>query len=186
MKLKEIVTNINTTIKSNLTGDYQKGAYNGLAKLVLQKDSDDADRYIAMIYSDGRETRCEVDDTNPLILYHRCLSINQEEATNISFGDGRGIKETVNMIAVVYSKSSMSACQEDLASIIMASFPDTLSIDGVFSTDVITQGINNDSFAVYNQEYKSNEYRLNPEDYYFSIGYTVETTFDKSCVEKCC
>ncbi len=90
------------------------------------------------------------------------------------------------MIAVVYGKKEIiGMTQEDLASVVCASFPAELTVTDLQKTLVKTTTINNDSYAVFTQEYKSTDYPLNPQDYYFSIGYTVETTYDKSCVDKC-
>lgn len=191
MKLKLIVDSINTTIKSNLNQErFQKGVYYGLSKSVLIKDenSEGNNRLIPMIYVNG-EKRVSVDDSFPLNLYHRCISLSQVIAPiQVQFGDGYDtIVETAIMAAIVFGDSEIiNLCQEDLASIITSAFPSTMTISDISKVIVRTTTVNNDSFSVYNQEYKSTEYPLNPEDYYFSINYTVETTFDKSCVDKCC
>lgn len=189
MKLKTIVDNINAVIKSNLKQErFQKGIYYGLSKVALVK-YDDSDEIVPMIYTDGKERRLSVDDTYPLNIYHRCVSISQTTAPKENqYGDGESvIKETCNILAVVYGKSEIvGLCQEDLASIITASFPSTMTVTYISNIIVRTNSVNNDSVAVYAQEYKSTSYPLNPEDYFFSIGYTVETTWDKACVDKCC
>lgn len=189
MKLKEIVESINTTVQTTLKQPrFQSGRFYGLAKLVAIKQENEA--YSAVIYENsGKEIDVTVDDNFPFQIYHRCLSISQVVApANNQWGDGNNtIIETANMVAVVFAKSKIvELCQEDLASIITASFPSVIQITNINNTKVTTTSVNNDSFSVFNQEYKSTDYLLKPEDYYFSIGYTVETTFDKSCVDKCC
>jgi len=183
MKLKEIVDSINTTLKSEL--QIQLGEFYGLAKLVIVHQQDDSQTYVATIFnSNGSEIRCQVDDSYPFTIYHRCLSISVTKENIPQYGDGEdNLKETANMIAVVYGRGE--SVQEDFASMIVASLPPTIDIAELNNVDVIAGSVNNDSFSVYNQEYKSTDYPLNPKDYYFSISYTIETTYDRSCVEKC-
>ena len=189
MRLKEIVDQINQTLRLTLNQEkFQRGVFHGLAKLVVKKESNDDNTYSAMIYDNtGKEIICEVDDTYPFKIYHRCLNVSQTTEKANQFGDGNNaLTETANMVAIVYGKKSViGLCQEDLGSIISASFPSDLSITDISKTTIKNGQINNDSFSVHNTEYKSNNYPLNPEDYYFSYTYQIVTTFDKSCVDEC-
>lgn len=168
MKLKSIVDSINNTIKANLKQPrFQKGVYYGLAKVALVKEGNESDNvFIPMIFTNGEEKRLSIDDSFPLNIYHRCTSISQIVSL-AQFGDGYdSIVETANMLCVVFGDSEIiELCQEDLASIISSSFPSSMTVTDISKVIIKTNSINNDSFSVYNQEYKSTAYPLNPEDY---------------------
>lgn len=188
MKLKTIVDSINTSMQATLNQEkFQRGIYYGLAKVVLKEYDDDTKKAVPVIYTDGKEIECSINDDYSFNAYHRCISLSQVPNPT-DFGDGdNSLKETANMIMVVWGDSErMGLCQEDLASIMSASFPSEMTVSDISKVLVRVNNINIDSFALYSQEYKSTDYPLNPENYYFSIGYTVETTFEKSCVDKCC
>jgi hypothetical protein len=188
MKLKEIISAINTALQTALNQEkFQKGKFYGLAKLVRIKDKDDTTSTLSIIYDSlGNELDVSVDDTYPFSIYHRCVNITQSVSFLESFGDENAYKETSNMVAIVFAKqSAMITCQEDIASIVTSQFPNELIISDINKTLVRVTGINNDSYAVFQNEYKSTDYPLNPQDYYFSINYIIETTYTKSCVDKC-
>jgi hypothetical protein len=188
MKLKEIINSINVSLQTALKQEkFQRGKFNGLAKSVRIKDQDDVTSTLPITYDAlGNEIDVSVDDTYPFGIYHRCLNMSQSPSLAESFGDGYAMRESSTMVAVVFAKNNiMLMCQEDLASIVASQFPAQLTISDINNVLVRVTGINNDSYAVYQNEYKSTDYPLNPEDHYFSINYIIEATYTKECVDKC-
>jgi hypothetical protein len=194
-KIDEICTIINTSIQGILnTSRYQGAKYYTTADIVKDIDKEKGEIwYPVIIDNDGEGTSVVVDDTYPLQIYHRILSLNNELIDVENYGDeNQKLKETAQMTMVIISDRGILQMKgEDLIEIIAVNLPgkltqgdlNTLQLNSVnifASGEVII-----DNEIVYKREYNTGEYLLKPNSIMFSLAYTIITVFDKKCFPYC-
>lgn len=139
------------------------------------------------------------DDTYPIVIYHKVLNksydVNNIGGKRSEFGDrNKYVVETVNMKMVVYAKwLSVRMTKEQLEALITTNFPDNMdnadnALLASLKLDNVTfamKGANFLSKNVWADEYQGTAFMLAPEDIFFSINYTIQSTFRKSCFKLC-
>ncbi len=184
-KLNEITSLINDKLKNDkLKGRvFQRGQFLGLVNTAV------VDEAPFLFSIDGNEQSASIDDSYPFQLYHRNLSATYPSSDN----DGSELTARYAMVMVVYGKrKDIRLSESDLSFLIRAGIEG--KDNGVFSrTDLGTSGLgrvkvqfnsaNYDSSAVFQNEYRGYDYKPNPENLYFSIGYTIEVKASKNCLE---
>jgi len=195
-KIEQICSIINTSIQQNVlnTSRYQGAKYNALAEII--KDIDEKKEeiwYPAIIDNDGECHSVVIDDTYPLQIYHRILSLNNELIDVENFGDeNQKLKETAQMTMIVISDRNILQIQgEDLIELIAVNLPGKL-----LQSDLNTLHLNSvnifasgeaviDNEIVYKREYNTREFLLKPNSIIYSLAYTIITVFDKKCFLNC-
>lgn len=187
--LSQIVNTINTHLKTGAlkSSAFQGGMFYGLAKKVFRLNSEGT-AVPAIMASDGVGIEVTPDETYPFSIYHKCLNGTFQDDLSKGFGDGHGIKESNQMVAIVYADpQKIKISQEDLAFIIASGMPEQkMKIEntelGTLSyASVAVTGFNNDSYQVFTGEYESS-FGLKPQSIYFSLSYRIEITADRNCV----
>lgn len=189
-KIAEIVAIINTNLKTNQFDSkrFQKGQYNALAELVK---TETGETWPCTIDNSGDETRVGLDDTYPLIAYHRVISIESEHDEEQDFGDLRLIKETANMRWVFWGdRSRLSNTQEQIISGVEAGL--TLELTNaqltshtLYACEIIPGQIITDKEEVFQQEYGTDEVKLKTGHFMFAFNYQIVTEVYKSCYTAC-
>lgn len=188
--LSQIVDYINEGLKSGplKRKSFQEGKFYGLAQSIA-KYSGDKQSAEPVIYTDGKEIQCFVDDTYSFQIYHRAQSIASAYAAQNQFGDGRrDLTETVNMIAVVFADAErLSVSQADLAYLILSGLSFEIKNSDLGNTNlksitITPQTANLNSPSVFQGEYQLAEYPLKPQSIYFAVNYQIETLSDKNCL----
>lgn len=161
-----------------------------IAKLAKRERGDKSQVWPA--YWDGEEYQfAGVDEDYDLIIYHRQLSMTSAVVPG-GYGDSVGhIKNSVKMCMVVFgSHQVIGHSSDELALHIQAMMPgmfkpETLKPTQLRSTSINITDIVLNEEQVFNEEYKSVDYFIKPEHIYFKVNYTIESTFDKNCFNKC-
>ncbi len=194
-KISEISTIINTSLKENVfnTSRFQSAVYYGIADLVKENINDTVTTKPCIIANDGECTSVIIDDTYPMQIYHRIMSLSFEQSTEDNYGEPvRMIKETATMsLVLIADRNRLQMDAENIVSAIAANLPPTLT-----AAELATLGLSScqiyatgeaviDSEVIFNREYRNIEYLFKPNAAMFSINYLIEMEFSKSCFDIC-
>lgn len=172
--IRDIISSLNETI------ELPKGSeVNGVAELVPRDDQ-------TIPEIDGKFVG--VDDTFPVRIYHRLLSVSSKIVPGTGMGREVGlISNTYSVAMVVFLQHERAKLYPDeLLLFIQSKMPDRLK--GVPYNDIkITfTGAGLDTQANWTQEYRPGTgYRLKSDQFLFKINYNIETTFSKGCFKEC-
>ncbi len=194
--LKEQVQIINAELRASCLADkrFQSGRYEALVVDVTRKEEGVSNKTYPCVMSASYEAQpISVDDTYPIIIYHKVLSknaINVQQVKN--YGDGESVRgELLEMKMVVYGKySALNMTAEQLEALITMNFPSAISyqkISGMKLDLMFAKWIssNLNSAQVFGEEYKGFELFLSPEDILFSVRYSIESRYRKGCFTIC-
>ncbi len=199
--LAEQVTVVNQELLKGALADarFQSGRFEALANEVIREDS--AGKMVTfpcVMSKDYEAQEITVDDTYPIIIYHKLLAqkfdLNNLGGKN-EFGDrNKWVVETCVLKMVVYGKfSALKVTREQLAAIITTNFPDNMdaaknTLLNSLKLDNVTYAMQSTNFlakSIWNEEYNGNDFRLAPEDIFFTIIYTIQSTWRKGCFQLC-
>jgi hypothetical protein len=194
-KLKNITAYINTTLEANVfnTSRFQGGRFYTIAELVPEIINDTRTAKPCVVDNDGECVPVIVDDTYPLQVYHRIMSLANTPADPDMYGDGLTYTKLTATMSLVFisDRSRVQMRGEDLTTIIAANIPPTLpqtqlNALSLYSVAIYPQGeVQIDSEIVYNREYRLTEYLLKPNSIMHSISYVVEVVYSKDCLKAC-
>lgn len=200
--LKQLITIVNQQLRATTLKEkrFDAGRYEVIAVDVTRKNADGVLETFPGVMNDSYEAEAViVDDTYPIVIYHKILN-KRYELNNIAgqrseFGDrNKYVKETVTVKMVVYGKwSALKITKEELEAIISNGFPDNMDNQGnvllkKLGLDNVTYNMQSSNFLskqLWDEEYKGTEYRLAPEDIFFSTTYTIQSTWRKGCFQLC-
>jgi len=171
---------------------FSGGVIHGLAEKVVESRDEAADVQYPAVYNNQDEPeKVLLDDTYPLIVYHRALSVDTERFL-IEFGDDpKEVLQTANMVMIVTGKRGVlkMSGSKFLGLLILAlptniekaalagSFLDTLTVD--------FGGSELEPLTVFGEEYTGVDFRIPPESFLFKINYSMVSQYRKDCVEIC-
>lgn len=155
----------------------------------------------AEILQSGELRYVGIDDTYPVIMYHRSYgsTISQDKASifNVGFTDtignhgNKGIQDLVEkseMSLFVFAqwkkvRMSISEFKDFIVGVIPGEI-DKVSCSniGIKSAFMILSSSNFNTIEIYSKEYKNNK-KLNPDFFLMEIKYSIECRFNKSCVK---
>lgn len=189
-KLEEIITIINNGFKANefATKRFQKGKFNGLAELVLNKDGNTEP---CIISNNGDTEKLDIDDTYPFQLYHRLISIQSTyEENEDGFGDIGFITEAQDMLMVIaFDRSRIQFTKEQIITAIHSSFTigltkTQLKSNSLGSCDIKLGNWNLNKYDVYSTEYGEQK-QLPTTINLISLSYKITTQINKGCLTLC-
>jgi len=195
--LKQQIEIVNSALRAVSLKDtrFESGRYEAIAVDVSRKMDDDNIQTFPAVMDENYEAKeIVVNDTYPIIIYHKVLSkaYKPETAPSGQFGDGnRYVNETVTVKMVVYGKySALRLTREQLEALITSNFPDNIpdAQARALKLDNLTITLNSsdmNSAKVWQEEYKGIPLYLAPEDILFSIGYSINSRFRKGCINIC-
>lgn len=176
---------------------FKSGRYEAIAYEAVRQVSEGKFEFFPVVMDENYEAHeVTVDDTYPIVLYHKVLaknySLTPTNNTRGGFGDKNNYQtETTLVKMVVYGKwSAIKLTKEQLEALIVTNFPDNISnaIVAPLKLDNMTvtlQSSNLKPDMVWGEEYRNIPLRLAPEDILFSINYTITTTYRKGCFQIC-
>jgi len=128
-----------------------------------------------------------VDDDFKIITYHRVLSLKPSSVPNSGYGDSRGKnKNTVSMSFVLFADRELVAVTADVLALqIQGVLPEMLTVENFSSTLINLNDIVLNEKQVFDEEYKNVTYFIGPEHIFLKINYTIESTFQKGCFNRC-
>lgn len=191
--LKEVVDQINQDLADGVFKHFPFiPLFNGISELIPTKEGDNDASFPALYDADGNGEFTSIDDRYNLVAYHRCLgrSYVNEEA---NFGDGNiNQTETNQMLLCVWAKrDDLRMSKETIQDKLIQSLPTNLSAQfqydyaGVSGVFIAANEINNDVKAVWSQEFTGYEYQLDTSHVLFTLTYSVEIKYRKSCISDC-
>jgi hypothetical protein len=185
-----IVQYINTGLSENLNKKaFLKGRFAGIAELLPKEENDTTITIPALVDNNGHCEYIGVDDNEPFRLYHRILTLTNEDDGQL--GDNIWNQETANMVMIVYGdRKAFQVRPEQISSMINAYLIKTITVAqktslNLHTVDIQASTTNLDSVSVFNQEFSDVKYNLVPERFLFAIPYAIRTTYEKSCFEIC-
>lgn len=174
LSIKEIVTWINGRLSSLVPGS----KFYGIAKTALKDEKIlpiEGDKYIGL------------DDTYPMMAYHKELGLASSDAPGNGFGDN--IKDIINshsMAMIIYYNSEKTRVNTDQLYMIMQKrVSGVLKSPGIKYARIIFNSAILEDARVYIQEYGAGPVRLKPAQRLFQVNYTVQIVFDKNCIGAC-
>lgn len=186
MVLSSIVDSINKGIATELEKDNKKfGGYKlfGITELTMS-----GKQTFPACFLNSEGAYAGVDSNRPLIIYHRANTVNVGEDAGRSYGDLRSqiAVNTYQLQMIVYANVKKICSQpDDLLIFLQSVFPEQVKIDNFEQVNLkIVSAILNKQ-QVFGNEYKSVKYFLTPELSLFSVNYTIEGRFKKTCFNRC-
>jgi hypothetical protein len=194
--LKEQIDIINKKLSEVLFSDkrFAGAQINGVASLATYKDGD-AIKTSPVVMDQNYEARwVGLDDTYPLIIYHRITGISYSQQGNSAPQFGRAsnkVSQAAEIYLVVYGRfAPLQLTTEKLEALLVAGFPDLvgsedlapLGLDSMFVT-LISSNLN--SPQVYAGEYTGTPLKMSAEDILFAVRYRIDTSFRKNCFSIC-
>lgn len=174
------------------TQKFQGGSWNGIAEFVYEEIDGVRMKRPTVISEDGDGSDVMVNDTYPMVVYHRIASLTYENEDDWDFGDPNMIKrEIANMIMIVFGdRSRLNVTSEDMVATIAANMPASLSSSQYTALQIISAEINVgqptiNKQEVFDQEYEGSEYNLKTNSIFVSIPYTITTSYSKNCFNIC-
>ncbi|HET6255867.1 MAG TPA: hypothetical protein VFE32_17450 [Puia sp.] len=195
--LDHIVGLINQGLQRGTLTDkrFASGEFNGIAMNVMRdKVTGGGKQSIPTVWiSDGEAKYIGIDDTAPLIIYHKVQrSVTVPEPASKQFGDGQHrIKNSAILYMIVYAdRSRIRLSADELEAVIISGFIDEIPkmeypSEGFSSLIVSLSDTNFNSGAVFAQEYPGADNFLKPESILFQINYKVESSYRKDCLAIC-
>lgn len=191
----EIAINLfNAYWKSALWGNvrFANGLIAGLAHKCIGSEQSNADKVFPVIYQNGEPFNIGLDDTYPIIVYHRQASPARYERTTSQFGDGDNtVRRVISMRMVVFGKRSvLDLTPENLETMIILASPTNAEPSDLVGTSIdnlsleIT-GSDMDAQTVFGEEYSGIEYPISPDEFLFKIEYNLGMEFRKDCIDPC-
>lgn len=174
LNIKEIVSWINGRLATLVPGS----KFFGIAKTALKDDKIlpiEGDKYIGL------------DDTFPMMVYHKELGLTSGETTGSGYGDN--IKNIINshsMAMIIYYNSAKTRVGADQLYMIMQKrVSGVLKSPGIKYARIIFNSAILEDARIYVQEYGAGPVRLKPAQRLIQVNYTVQIVFDKNCVAAC-
>lgn len=156
-----------------------------------RNDDDKQEKFPGIIGKNFEAQEITVDDTYPVVIYHKVLQKGYQVIKDGSVGNQQGyVKETSVVKMVVYSNTKkISMKREELEALITANFPDNFpgSLIAPLKLDMVMAVLQNTNFntsGLWQEEYTI-PLKLAPEDIYFSITYQLQSQWRKGCFKIC-
>lgn len=167
--------------------DMQRGVFYGLAKQVqAEREENNPQPFIYTI--EGSEIDPTINDNFPIQLYHRIVSTTYAPSV-IQVGDQFAyIQELTTVKAVVYSDyKRIKLIDNDLAFLLIMGMAMNIPKDAIQDLNVNNISITPisadfDSRNVFKSEYGNADFKLNPEDNFFSLTYQIKMDANKNCL----
>ena len=164
----------------------------GIAQLVTRtRDASEKTDVWPAVYKGGDCEYAGIDDTYPVVTYHRSLKMTLSRQPKGGYGDDMpDMKMSHAMSLVIFAKKDETICSADsLAMDIQHKFPDQLTgadlPDGLKTVVININDIVLSETQVFGEEYKNVPFFLGPEHILIKVNYTIESTYRKGCSTNC-
>lgn len=189
--LDAIVTEINDSIKSKLTGEKFILSLQGISKQLPRTDTEETQLPV-YVTNEGEGTFNAIDDRFTVNIYHKCEAIPYEPF-DFGFGDDDTYKKENAQMAmfVVSNRKRIKMTENELISTITSSLPSVFSKDfklskpGLSAASIQITNIDNKAQDVWRREFINIDYPLLPESILFQVNYTITTVINTLCFEPC-
>lgn len=164
-----------------------EGKIYGLAQSVIRIIGNEAEIIPALVDYEGEGKYVGLDDTYPVIIYHKLNSLKTENAKYKGYGDDNAdqVNTYDNSLIVYYDRKKLKKLPDEMYLKIQISVQENLKIDPFKTVSIKFNNVILNSAQVFANEYRGTAYKLAPEKNLIAINYTVESTFKKGCFDKC-
>lgn len=190
--LSTIVSNINAQIQAKLNDQaFQVSQYNGITIPITRTSSKDGktSTFPAVRIPNSKDGKMVIlDDKYNLIAYHKLITNNYSIVETDDFGDDYSmIKQVTQMQLVIWAQSSKIGflAEHELEAFISGAIFGEMKLKPFYTLFVAPTSTNFDKNVIFNQEHKGVDNILQNDHLYFTINYTIESTFDRKCFSIC-
>lgn len=181
IKINDIIPLINTSLKTHYFKDVT--CYDMVAELIGQEGEDVTKR--PAIYEGNGNYRFIQEDTKGLIIYHRLISLTNDEDQEKGFGRNSLTKETYEIKSVFYGQQAAIKTENEDINYLLAQefkklFPRTVTLSNKIRISV--GGIELNKKTIEDEE----GLETIPESVCFAITYTVVIMNTENCNELTC
>lgn len=160
----------------------------GLAQSIVRTVGTEQELLPGVAGKDGEIKYVGIDDTAPIIIYHRNSGITTTRVTNRQgYGDGlSNLVNTYQMAMIVFiDHKKTKLYPEELFLFLQSNIPDAVKSEPYKNISIRTTNVILNSQLIFSAEYAGTAFKLPVEKSLFQINYTIESTFDKNCFAKC-
>lgn len=194
--LNELVALINDGIRDSSLKDkrFSTAQLEGIAYQVAREstEGEQLEVFPAIVEPEKDPRYIGVDDTYPLIIYHRVLSNTYaDDAKQSQYGDGFSAQVcSTDMLMVVFAKrAALKLSADQLEALLVSGFPDqfvrSATAEMQLTAKATLQASTMDVFTVFAGEYRNVKFFLGVEDILFSLKYKIESRYRKGCFKLC-
>lgn len=157
----------------------------GLAQTMLRKQGSELELIPALVDYIGEGKYIGIDDTAPVIIYHKSNSITSTIDTKRGYGQEVGaiVNTYSNSIIVYLSRKRLQMLPDELFLYLQAAMPSVFKMPP-FEIVIKQTTVILNSQQVWASEYQR-DFTLPPEANLLAVNYTVESSFKKNCFDKC-
>ena len=171
---------------------FSGGAIYGLAKSSLIRDGDGSSRkFPYVINKNGEPESVSIDDTYPVIIYHRRAADSSISSSRASYGDDVQLTVQQPMSMVIFGKgSALRISDEQMETFATLAMPSEITSSALTGSHIdkittLPTGSRMDSVAVFSEEYQGLEYPLDLTDFLIKINYSLVMILRRECVSIC-
>lgn len=188
-----VTTIINAALQTNVFNSqkFQGGNWNTIAEKVREIDGENSRVRPVVVPSDGDCVNVAIDDTYPLVVYHRVTGLEYQDG-EWDFGDPGNIKrEVASMVLILFAdRGRLQITDSDCLAAISANIPDELTnaqlqLNQLLCCTISVEQGNINKQEVFEQEYEGVEYPLKPNSILISIPYKITSDYSKNCFSLC-
>ncbi len=188
--LKQIVNAVNTQVATKFTDVRFNGKeLNGIC--ILANDGERTRPLLTDNYDDNRWVG--PDDTFPLRIYHRTITISRADVPGKSYGNNGNTtkQETANMSLFAYANRNLvRLTPEELEAAIVSGMPSaianaTLANLKLNACVIVPTNSDVDSARVFVSEFRPQNYELTPNGLFIRINYNIVSTYRTPCFDLC-
>ena len=186
--IEDVIGIINRQL-SDTFGKYPGVKIYGLTQSLTTRSKDGKTALLPVVVNtDGEGTYVGVDDTAPMRIYHKNLSLNisLQPTSGSVFGDERGETKNLynNALLVFFDRSRIPLTADQVQIYIQSATPQNVTHKPFRSINVLFQSVNLNSQQVYQAEYQNGQV-IDPGWSLMQINYQVEALFSKRCFPVC-
>lgn len=158
----------------------------GIAQTVTKRRGQSSESFPGVLQ--GTEIReVGVDDRYALVLYHKITGISTlRTQTNQGYGDSVLVTNTYSLSIIGYLDTRKTKMTADEAFLyVQENIPFQLKGEPYRQILLRVTNVILNVEQIFNAEYKGIDFKLPVEKTLFQINYTIESTHNKGCFEKC-
>lgn len=157
--------------------------YGMTQSLKKQDEEGNISVYPAVVDDEGEGDWVGVDDTAPMIIYHKNLNVSLK--TVLGYGEENNpVSLYGNQMIVFFDRSKINIPADEIHLFVMARTSERFKMRDFKSVRIIFQSVNLNSQLIYQAEYQTSE-PLAPQFAMVAINYQVESIFIKNCFPVC-
>lgn len=188
MKINDVTLSINENLK-DVFSKYPGIVFHGIAETVLKKQGT-VEMYMPALFLDSGDYQyVGIDNTFTMIGYHKLNRLSTSFQLNSvkSYGRKEGIYTNNYSLSLFlyYDRKKIKLFPDEVYLKIISALQNGMKIKGFNSVIARINEVILNSQQVFQKEYKGVDFKLPVEKSILEIGYTVEGTFDKDCLDNC-